>query len=123
MVYVFGLVAEPLFFIIPASAIVAAFLGWRALASDPPSWEKLKTAYWWLAVPWIVTLVFGGLPFMIEEALEGEPLALSPFVAVALAVGWWWRRPSDGSSDPPKSAGIFGSIKESNNSHVEPSDK
>jgi hypothetical protein len=108
-----------LFFIIPASAIVAAFLGWKALRSEPPRWDKLKTAYWWLAVPWIVTAVFGGLLFMIDEALEGEPLALSAIVAMVLTVGWWWRRRPIGPAPPATSTGIFDSMNRSETRDVD----
>ena len=80
---------------VPVAGVVGGVLGWMALDANPPNTARLKTAGWWLALPWISYAVLGG-PF--AQGTSG--FVFPPLVAVVLALRWWAR--SRGASSAPQ---------------------
>jgi hypothetical protein len=92
--------AQVAYIVLPATAAVAALKGWRVLQSPAPDWSELRSAWKWLGFPWlIVALLTGlsGIEELLEDAADGNPVFLSPLVALFLA-GVALKRRLSGSS-------------------------
>jgi hypothetical protein len=86
--------------LIPFFAVVAAVLGYRALAATPPNTAKFKAALWVLAAPWILTVLqlapylptFGFKLLVGGVEGSGHVIWSSPIIGAALLTGRWLRR-------------------------------
>ena len=79
--------------LIPPAAIVAAVSAWRGLSHEDT--HKLRLAVWFVAVPWLGVLIFGGLDAIDQLFSAGFwsvlIVASSLAVAVAVPIAWAWQ--------------------------------
>ena len=82
-------------FAVLPGAIIAAVIGWKALAAEPIDHHRLVLAWISVSLPWMGMVLAGDAATarqLRSRAALGGAYSVSPIVALALAARWVWLR-------------------------------